>query len=134
MINLEIALVTIAAKPLTTTAKVLMLPDYSLPRSFIDAYHTCLDEATYLLKKYTNIDGIKNGVGWVPLTQKSIFDDISRTEESCRCITIPYLALLPEPVKLQEGAIWVRLEYLQNNKSEIYKDHFGIIHKVLIGG
>jgi hypothetical protein len=134
MINLEVVLVTIAAKPLSADAKILMLPDYSLPRRFIDISHTCLGEAAYLLKKYTNIDGIKNGVGWVPLIQKYIFDDTSRTEEGYRCISIPYLTLLPEPVKLQEDAIWVRLEYLHNNKSKTYKDHFDIIHKVLIGG
>jgi hypothetical protein len=68
------------------------------------------------------------GVGWVPLLQKNIFDDTQRTEKGYRCIGIPYLALLPNLVKLEIGN-WYGLAELP--QLSVYKDHLQVINRAL---
>jgi hypothetical protein len=139
MLNVEVLLVVIGAtpgKPLDTKVILTEPVDdrwgkYALPHEILSNCHSSEQLASYLLRKHTGLQAMVNGVGWVPILQKSVLDDTDRTEKGYRCVGIPYLALLSNLLPL-EMAKWYSLTEL--SQLSIYKDHLQVINHVLSEG
>lgn len=136
MIEVEVVLVVIAVntkKP--QDASVLLIKQYDeyyLPKYQLTNTQTTQQAAAHLLRRYTGLQALVNNVGWVPIFQKTLCDNIDRTEYHSRCIAVPYVAMIPQLVELKE-AEWVRLIKL-STIVKFYNDHREIMNKAISEG
>lgn len=78
--------------------------------------------AADMLKKYTTLEAFINGVGWVPLSQKNIIEDISNHK-----LSIPFIGMIPQIVDIQVPDVkWLSLNKLSLEQSKL-------LQQVLLG-
>jgi hypothetical protein len=97
-----------------------------LPHTYlIEDDRCCEDVAAGLLSQYTGLQAKINGVGWVPLEMKGIFDKPNR--RSARTIGIGYIATIPEAIPLRYSARWLTYSEI-TSRLPLEADH----HEVLL--
>jgi hypothetical protein len=135
-IQIQTALIAVAGVFKPPDAKILLREsqgEHALPLANLSQIDTSESLAAYILKEYTGIAAIVNGVGFVPLMQKRIVDRIGMTRsDGTRYIIVPYLTILREEVPLKLDGIWISISQLQ--AINIDKQHLEILVKILQEG
>lgn len=126
--KLEIVLIVASAQPSWKFLCISRGGLWSWPTCYLKDDQTALQCAAGMFRYYTGIAPRVDGVGWVDLEAKPIFDSPKRLSGGERVISMPFFGVIPEEIiRLPEGvsAHWVPLNTLF--QQEMFMDHKEIL-------